>query len=557
MWRDLRYRLGGFIRLRMRRSLSRTLAAASSCAVVQEATLRRILRLNATSRFSRLHELHRVNNPTELRRALPICGYDVFESAIVEMRQGDQAALLGEHNRLLMFALTSGTTASTKFIPVTRSFLGDYRRGWQNWGIRAFDAHSSLHRSQIVMLCSAHDKQHTPSGIPCGSISGLAQSMQSVAVRAMYSIPHDVVRVDDPLEKLRLSALFAVADPHVGMVTTANPSTLVQFAQFMEGEPDALLKHLCDGTLPETGGLPQRVRLRMASRLRRRRMRGRQLRDLVNRHGKLTPRLVWPGLSLLAVWTGGSVAGYLPLLRQLYGDVPLRDHGLSASEGRMTIPLEDETDSGLLDIESHFFEFVPEEEWGSESPTVLLAHELEVGRSYFILLTTSSGLTRYDIHDVVQCTGFLGTTPMLRFLHKGAHVSSLTGEKLTESQVVAAVSSVLAGDACAPAFSVTPCWGDPPGYLLLLESALAGRVGLVEDVEQALQCQNMEYAEKRRSGRLAPLGVQVIPDGTFARLACDRQQGPGGTAEQYKHPFLFSRLGFWDEFQARYLSVEN
>ena len=138
MWRDLRYRLGGFIRLRMRRSLSRTLAAASSCAVVQEATLRRILRLNATSRFSRLHELHRVNNPTELRRALPICGYDVFESAIVEMRQGDQAALLGEHNRLLMFALTSGTTASTKFIPVTRSFLGDYRRGWQNWGIRAF-----------------------------------------------------------------------------------------------------------------------------------------------------------------------------------------------------------------------------------------------------------------------------------------------------------------------------------------------------------------------------------------------------------------------------------
>ncbi|HYW80779.1 MAG TPA: hypothetical protein VE890_14455 [Thermoguttaceae bacterium] len=37
-----------------------------------------------------------------------------------------------------------------------------------------------------------------------------------------------------------------------------------------------------------------------------------------------------------------------------------RSHGLSASEGRMTTPLEDGTSAGLLDFLAHYFEFIPE-----------------------------------------------------------------------------------------------------------------------------------------------------------------------------------------------------
>ncbi|HYW80778.1 MAG TPA: GH3 auxin-responsive promoter family protein [Thermoguttaceae bacterium] len=35
--------------------------------------------------------------------------------------------------------------------------------------------------------------------------------------------------------------------------------------------------------------------------------------------------------------------------------------------------------------------------------------------------TTSSGLYRYDIHDVVRCVGFEGACPVLDFLNNGAH----------------------------------------------------------------------------------------------------------------------------------------
>ena len=65
---------------------------------------------------------------------------------------------------------------------------------------------------------------------------------------------------------------------------------------------------------------------------------------------------------MLAIWLGGSVGAYLPRLKEYYGEPALRDHGLSASEGRMTIPMEDGTSAGILEFIHHFFEFIPEEE---------------------------------------------------------------------------------------------------------------------------------------------------------------------------------------------------
>ncbi len=76
---------------------------------------------------------------------------------------------------------------------------------------------------------------------------------------------------------------------------------------------------------------------------------------------------------------------------------PVRDVGLIASEGRMTIPIDDGTPAGLLDIRHHYFEFIPEEQADLEQPETLEATELFEGRNYFIVLTTAGGLYRYNI----------------------------------------------------------------------------------------------------------------------------------------------------------------
>lgn len=477
---------------------------------------------------------------------------------IERLKLGEHRALLGPRNRLLMFALTSGTTSSTKFIPITRQFFRDYRRGWQIWGIQAFDAHPALHHAEIFQLTSPWNQFYTPAGIPCGNISGLAQQMQSRILRCMYAVPMDAGRIANPFEKLYFGLKHGLCAPRLGMITTANPGTLCQMFKILADHAGSLVKDLFDGD--DVSGNQQSLP-RVMHRVKNR-SRARQLDRILQTHGTLWPSDVWPELQLISVWTGGSAAAYLPLLRESLDGVPIRDHGLHASEGRMTIPCEDESSSGLLDLGTHFFEFIPEADIGVENPPVLLAHELAEDETYYVIMTTSSGLYRYDIQDVVQCTGFIGTTPLLRFLHKGSHISNLTGEKLTESQVVQAVTTVT--ERCGTRlahFTVVPQWGDPPRYLLLHDDSLLSQLpdglDLAQQIEDELVRGNREYCEKRLSGRLAPLGLLIVPGQTWNHFIEQRQNQLGGSTEQYKHPYLIPKLDFLGNFLQQHVLDGN
>ena len=552
----LRVVFGTPLRRKTRGMRRRMLADAADCRTVQRRTLARILAANADSDWMRDRELTAAIGPHQLSGAAAITTYDDYAGVVEQMLTGRPQALLGSGQRPVMFALSSGTTGRSKHIPVTPAFLADYRRGWQAWGIGTFDAHRRLHTHNIFQIASSHRRGVSGDGVPCGNISGLVQTMQSPVVRQMYSVPQAALSVGDPIAKSYAALRAGVADGRVAMAMAANPSTLLQLAELAQTRTEDLIRDLYDGTLSVAAELPRELRRPLSRRNRRR---ARVLDALATRDGVLKPSGYWPHLSVLACWTGGSCAAYLPRLRELYrtpgGEpIPIRDHGLSASEGRMTIPIDDETPSGLLDIASHFYEFLPIEAEGDdpdqtlEERRPLLAHELTVGESYFILLTTASGLVRYDIHDVVRCTGFFGTTPLLEFLHKGAHIASLTGEKITESQVVAAVRT-----GCGAAvFTVAPEWcqsGDRadatapdcrvPRYVLLIE---APAEAAVDRIDRALRASNEEYDDKRASGRLGELVVRELPHGTFAALARKRQSGFGASAEQYKHPFLMPAL---------------
>lgn len=551
MLRQLRYYGGYFIRRQMRERVAAFLKDIEHCQATQAATLRRILRLNAESDYSRQRGLSESISIAEFRRRVPVSDFETIRAEVERLKAGDSISLLGKSNSLLMFALSSGTTGDSKYIPITSEFLKDYRRGWNLWGINAFDAHPALHKLDIVQLSSDYEVFRTPAGIPCGNISGLVSKMQSPVVRSMYSVPFSVSKIKDSEAKLYTALRLAVENPYVGLVMTANPSTLVQLAKLADREQHELIRDIADGTLSSRMAVSRESRTALHRRIRRpNRARARDLERIIDdADGQLLPRHFWPRLSLAAVWTGGSASAYLDTMRRFYGDVPIRDHGLSASEGRMTIPFADGSSVGLLDIGSHFFEFIPEEEHDALQPTVLEAHELREGCTYYILLTTVSGLYRYDIRDVVRCRGFQGTTPLLEFLHKGASISNLTGEKLTESQVVTAVRQATRHSALElDFFTLSPVWGDPPCYRLHLEEssvphpALVGR--LATSVDQQLLDLNCEYREKRTSGRLAPLECLTLPAGTWQRFIRQRQSRPGGSVEQYKHPCLVPDLQF-------------
>ncbi|NQV26474.1 MAG: GH3 auxin-responsive promoter family protein [Rhodopirellula sp.] len=545
---QLRASAGTLARLRLRWQLGRFMAATEDCRRTQAATLASLLELNGQSDLARQHGLGHASSPEDLSKALPVTDYSFYRDAIERAKRGETQALLGPKNRLMMFTLSSGTTSDSKFIPVTNRFYRDYRRSWQIWGISAFDSRPKMKALKIVQLSSDYQKFTSEGGTPCGNISGLAAAMQKPIVKLLYTLPSILAKIDNAADKYYTTLRLAIADPHVGMLTTANPSTLVHMAQMSDSRKEELIRDIYDGSLSIADNLPLSIRDALAKRTTRANpRRARDLEKCVEHSGSLLPRDYWPDLQLAAIWTGGSCAAYLPTLHEYYGNVAVRDHGLSASEGRMTIPFQDTLPDGVLDITSHYFEFIPEAEYGSDDPTILKAHELEADQNYFILLTTASGFYRYDICDVVRCVGHHNTTPVLRFLHKGAHISSITGEKISESQVVEAVRETLSEFSHrVGCFTMIPSWGEPPRYQLMLEDWEIPPNKSSRQFETRLDerlCElNCEYHEKRSTARLAPLEILPLRRGSWAEFARERQAKLGGSIEQYKHPCLLPNL---------------
>lgn len=213
---------------------------------------------------------------------------------------------------------------------------------------------------------------------------------------------------------------------------------------------------------------------------------------------------------------------YLPRFGPYFPEhTPVRDPGYLASEHRSSVPLADEGASGVLAVYTNLYEFVPEEERGSPSATLVPAHELASGRRYYIFVTTHSGLYRYDMDDIIEVTGHYEKTPLIRFIQKGKGVVSFTGEKLYEGQVVAAVGKAFARRNGRYTFitALGDFRGPMPAYVFLVEfdDSIDEKEGkeLLASLEKELRNRNVEYASKRDSFRLAAPVLRVVKRGEY------------------------------------------
>lgn len=114
---------------------------------------------------------------------------------------------------------------------------------------------------------------------------------------------------------------------------------------------------------------------------------------------------VWPNLEVF--FHGGiSFTPYREQYKELIpSDKMHYVETYNASEGFFAVQ-NDLNDAGMLlmiDL-GIFFEFIPLEEVGKENPRVLPLWETEVGKNYAVVITTNSGLWRYQIGDTVKFT---------------------------------------------------------------------------------------------------------------------------------------------------------
>jgi hypothetical protein len=534
----------------VRRRLAQFEAATQHPQAVQEAVLRDILGAQAETDFGRDHGFGTARTVADFRRQVSVAGYEQIEPYIARVRMGETRALLADPH-VYMFALTSGTTATRKYIPVTARYLADYRRSWNLWGLKVFTDHKEVLLKSIVQMAGDPDELRTEAGTPCGAVTGLTATMQKRFIRKLYCVPAEIARVKDPQAKYYTVMRLALRKP-VGMFVAANPSTMISLARAADAHKERLIRDVHDGTLDARLELPGAVREAVRARLKPAPERARELEEVVRRTDHLYPKDAWSNPFLLGNWTGGSMGAYLRHYPRYFGENWVRDVGLIASEGRMTIPFADGTAAGVLDVTSHYFEFIPEAEIDSPQPTVLAAHEVVEGGRYYILLTTGYGLYRYHIHDVVRVAGFHNRTPLIEFLSKGSHFANLTGEKLSEYHVTGAMTRVLGElGLTLSAYSVAPCWpddeGELPYYGLFVEEGEVGAGAggrLAGRLEEELARENVEYECKRTSARLGPVRLEPVPAGFWARWDRARLERSGGALEQYKRPCLIGDLEF-------------
>lgn len=456
----------------------------------QARLLGRVLARNADTEFGRAHGFGRLlrGGPggdrlgvAGFQRAVPLATWDDLADAVARVAAGQPRVLTAERVRLL--EPSSGSTAATKLVPYTARLRADFGRGLQAW------LHD-LYRSFLALLGGRAYWSVTPAAtrplpataIPVGFdedadyLGPLAKHLMG----AVFAVPGDVARAAtlDEFRARTLAALLAADD--LALVSVWNPTFFTL---------------LLDWATEHAGDLVPRL---PAHR--------RPIGPAV-RAGDWAS--VWPRLAVVSCWADARAA---PAASELGGRLPqahLQPKGLLATECLVSVPIE-RAGGAVLSARSHFFEFLP-----ADAETLVLAHELEAGGRYAVVVTTSGGLYRYRLGDLVEVVGHLGALPVLRFAGRADRVSDLVGEKLSEAFVATALAA-----AGASGFAVLT----PDGrrrYALVTD---APRPGLAEGLDAALRA-NFHYDYARRLGQLDAAVVVDAGGAAAARYldACVRR----------------------------------
>jgi hypothetical protein len=526
--------------------------AATEPERAQAAVLRALLRRNAATAFGREHRFGAIRTVAEYRRAVPVRDYEALRPYVRRIVEGEAAVLTAEP--VTAFATTSGTTAEPKLVPVTAAWLARMAALVRLWMLGAQRDHPRLLSEAPLTIVSPAIERCTPRGVPVGALSGLLHRSLPAAVRRAQAAPYAAHLIADAEARafvlLRLGLARAVS-----VIGTPNATTLVRLAQVARRQADSLVRAIHDGTLgipwpafhEEPGLDGQAARRALAARLEPDPARARALGAAARARGALRLQDAWPELAVIGCWLGGTAGHHTRRLVEDYGDVPLRDLGLVASEGRVTLPLADGTAAGPPALHAGFFEFVPEEAMETPDPPALLTHELEVGRRYGVVLSGANGLYRYDLNDVVEVQGRHHRAPLLAFVRKGRDMTSITGEKLHLNHVRDAVRQ--AEDATRVEvwqYRLIPDL-DACRYDLLVEPGEAGLDAIGAEAfarafDEGLGRVNVEYGAKRRTRRLGAPRLAIMRPG-WAERQCQAEFAQGRRDAQHKWRAL---VADWD-----------
>lgn len=504
--------------------------------------LRKIIKNNASTQFGKDFNFNKIKTIEDFQKMIPIQEYEDLRPYVDQHCNGEHGILTAK--KPLLYATTSGTTGTPKYIPITKTTAkkGHSRvnRIWcYNYSMNA----ENMFDGRILAISSPAVEGYVADGTAYGSTSGHMYKNIPKIIKNKYVLPSFIMEIEDYSAKYYTILLLSLNIRNITYLSTANPSTIYLLCQKMNEWKDDLLQDMRNGTVNDSIKLTTMERKEINKLLFPNPERAATISDLYNKYQIIRPMDIWPQLKTIGCWTGGNAGNFITSMKPYFSNnTNIRDLGYLASELRGSIPIFNGNNSGILTIQSNFFEFVEVEIWNSkENVKFKLANELEKNKAYYIFITNDSGLYRYNMNDIIRVTGFFLTTPMIIFLQKGKGVCNITGEKLYETQIMNAIEGIKHEMNISFVFYFFYANVDKKCYEMLCE--FDGEIKpekqeeILESVEQKLKAINMEYKAKRDSLRLNPIQLIILSSGSFNKYK-DKKVKEGQREGQFKMVIL-------------------
>ena len=472
---------------------------------LQLSVLKRLLNKASDTQWGTQHAYSNTLGYDKFTQQTPVNTYEDLKGFIDEMRQG-KANLLWP-GKVKWFAKSSGTTNDkSKFIPVSKDGLRDihYAGGTDcvAWYLRN-NPKSRLFDGKALILGGSHAPNYNQKNSLVGDLSAI---------------------------------LIENISPLVNLVRT--PSKKTALLSDFEIKRTRIAQEAIKKNVTNLSGVPSW----MMSVLNR----------VLEISGADNICEVWPNLEVF--FHGGvSVNPYREQYRHLIPSEGMHDmETYNASEGFFGLQ-DDPSDPAMSLMIDYgiFYEFIPMEEIDNEHPTVLPLWDIEVGKNYAMVISTSCGLWRYLIGDTIK------------FTQKDPYKFTITGRTkffinaFGEELIVDNAEKGLSA-ACAQTgaqvleYTAAPVYMDEHGkcrhqWLIEFSQEPEDISEFAHILDQALQKINSDYEAKRyKDITLQPLEIIKARHGVFNEWL--KQKGKLGG--QHKIPRLSNKREYIEQILA-------
>lgn len=519
--------------------------------------LKGLVSANSQTKFGLHHNFSDIHSIDDYRANVPLASYEDIRSWVERISEGETNVLT--KGRVVAFFKTSGSLSKPKLIPVTTHLMTQKVKTFAAYWEAIYQDYPRTRNGKMVCnFADSSEPDTTHSTLPIYSESafwaGRGRGLHSLD---RWPLPREVRDIKDPHVRSYACARLLLQED-MSCIMCLNPSTLLFFCRIIQTHLESLAAGLETGSwgaenINEYDALNSAENSALSKHLRINSLAAQRLNTFKFKTETIKLKELWPSLDLLICWQSQVVQPYFKQLSPYIEGIAIRDYITQSSECMMAVPYQDQTSGGELAQNAHFFEFIPEENTTCKQPETRLAWQLEIGRRYEVVVSTGGGLYRYRMGDCVQVNGFKGEIPIIEFLYRLGKTSSMTGEKLTEHQVMQAAKVSTEHCQYGPEeFLCFPCTGELPHYSLILDFGLSDNscesmMQWGAEFDLRLKEFNSEYADKCLTGRLGSLQLFKASAGQL-RSHRFSKRAKGVSEEQVKSEVLNAELDLHEKY---------